>query len=95
MVSMNFWGFTPSLLNRAAERFPDFLGRALAKDPLKAEYLLPTLVGQFISEGLVTVRALSSKDKWYGVTYKEDKPAVSNAIVRMTAEGLYPDDLWG
>ncbi len=94
MVSMNFWGFTPSLLGRARERFPDFLDKALAKDPLKAEYLLPTLVGQLISEGLVTVRALSSGDKWYGVTYKEDKPAVSAAIARMTAEGLYPDDLW-
>jgi len=94
MVSMNFWGFGPSLLDRARERFPDFLDKALAKDPLKAEYLLPTLVGQLISEGLATVRALSSGDKWYGVTYKEDKPAVSAAIARMTAEGLYPDDLW-
>jgi len=95
MVSMNFWGFTPSLLDRARERFPDFLDRALAKDPLKAEYLLPTLVGQLISEGLATVRALSSGDKWYGVTYKEDRPAVHNAIVRMTAEGIYPGELWG
>jgi len=94
MVSMNFWGFNPSLLDRARERFPAFLDRALADNPMKAEYLLPTLVGQLISEGLVTVRALSSRDKWYGVTYKEDKPAVSAAIARMTAEGLYPDNLW-
>ena len=95
MVSMNFWGFGPSLLDRAAERFPAFLDRALAHDPMKGEFLLPTLVGQLIQEGQATVRALSSGDKWYGVTYQEDKPAVSAAIARMTAEGLYPDDLWG
>ena len=94
MVSMNFWGFTPSLLEQARERFPDFLDRALRENPMKAEYLLPTLVGQLIDEGKATVRALSSRDKWYGVTYKEDKPAVSAAIAQMTAEGLYPDKLW-
>ena len=91
---MNFWGFTPSLLEWAREYFPRFLDKALAENPLKAEYLLPTLVGRLIDEGAVTVRALSSGDKWYGVTYKEDKPAVSAAIARMTQEGLYPDNLW-
>ena len=94
MVSMNFWGFNPTLLDRAAERFPAFMDRALAENPLKGEYLLPTLVGQLIQEGKATVRALSSGDKWYGVTYQEDKPAVFAAIARMTAEGLYPDSLW-
>ncbi len=94
MVSMNFWGFTPSLLDQARARFPDFLDRALAENPMKAEYLLPTLVGQLISEGAATVRALSSGDRWYGVTYREDKPAVSAAIAEMTARGLYPDRLW-
>ena len=95
MVSMNFWGFPPALLDRARERFPGFLDRTLAENPMKGEYLLPTLVGQLIQEGQATVRALSSGDKWYGVTYQEDKPAVSAAIAQMTAEGLYPDDLWG
>ena len=95
MVSMNFWGFNPSLLDRAEERFPGFLDWALAENPMKGEYLLPTLVGQLIGEGKATVRALSSGDKWYGVTYQEDKPAVSAAIARMTAEGRYPDNLWG
>ena len=94
MVSMNFWGFTPSLLDRAAARFPEFLDRALRENPMKAEYLLPTLVGRLISEGEVSVRALASGDRWYGVTYREDKPAVSAAIARMTGEGLYPDRLW-
>ena len=94
MVSMNFWGFPPALLDRARERFPGFLDRALAENPMKGEYLLPTLVGQLIQEGQATVRALSSGDKWYGVTYQEDKPAVSAAIARMTAQGLYPDNLW-
>lgn len=94
MVSMNFWGFTPSLLRQARERFPDFLDKLLAENPLKGEYLLPTLVGRLIQEGKASVRALSSGDKWYGVTYKEDKPAVAAAIARMTRDGLYPDDLW-
>ena len=94
MVSMNVWGFKPSLLDRAQERFPGFLDRTLSENPMKAEYLLPTLVGQLIEEREVKVRALSSGDKWYGVTYREDKPAVSDAIARMTAEGLYPDSLW-
>ena len=94
MVSMNFWGFTPSLLDQARARFPDFLDEALASNPLKAEYLLPTLVGRLIQQGRATVRALSSGDKWYGVTYQEDKPTVTSAIARMTAEGLYPHSLW-
>lgn len=94
MVSMNFWGFTPSLLDQARARFPRFLNRALAENPLKAEYLLPTLVGRLVDEGQARVHALSSGDKWYGVTYKEDKPAVAAAIAGMTREGLYPDELW-
>ncbi len=94
MVSMNFWGFNPSLLDRAREWFPRFLDKALAENPMKAEFLLPTLVGRLVDEGQVSVRALSSGDKWYGVTYKEDKPAVAAAIARMTAAGLYPDKLW-
>ena len=94
MVSMNFWGFPPALLDRARERFPGFLDRTLAENPMKGEYLLPTLVGQLIQEGQATVRALSSGDRWYGVTYQEDKPAVSAAIAQMTAQGLYPDNLW-
>ena len=94
MVSMNFWGFTPSLLDQARAQFPDFLDEALASSPLKAEYLLPTLVGRLIQQGKATVRALSSGDKWYGVTYQEDKPTVTAAIARMTAEGLYPRSLW-
>ena len=94
MVSMNFWGFTPTLLDQARERFPAFLDRALGADPLRAEYLLPTLVGQLIDEGAATVRALSSGDKWFGITYQEDKPAVIAAIAGMTARRLYPDELW-
>ena len=94
MVSMNFWGFTPSLLDQARARFPDFLDEALASNPLKAEYLLPTLVGRLIQQGRATVRALSSRDKWYGVTYREDKPTVTAAIAEKTAAGLYPDRLW-
>ena len=95
VVSMNLWGFTPSFLTEAASRFPAFLDRALREDPLKGEYFLPSVVSALIGEGKARVKVLRSRDRWYGVTYHEDKPTVVAAIARMTREGLYPDDLWG
>jgi len=94
VVSMNLWGFNKSYLDEAWQRFPAFLDRALATDPAKAEYFLPAVVEQLIREGKARVRVLLSGDKWYGVTYREDKPAVVAAIAAMTARGLYPEELW-
>ena len=94
VVSMNLWGFTRSFLDEAQPRFPAFLDRALAQDPLKAEYFLPGVVTQLLEEGRARVKVLRSSDKWYGVTYKEDKPQVVRAIAEKTAAGLYPDRLW-
>ena len=62
---------------------------------MKAEYYLPTVVSQLLAEGKARVKVLRSSDRWYGVTYQEDKPTVTAAIARMTAEGLYPEQLWG
>ena len=93
-VSMNMWGFTRSFLDEAQARFPAFLDKALAEAPLKAEYFLPTVVDQLIREGRAEVRVLPSEDKWYGVTYREDKPCVTAAIAAMTQAGLYPEELW-
>ena len=94
IVSMNMWGFNRSFLDEAWKRFPAFLDKALAENPAKAEYFLPTVVSQLIDEGKARVKVLRSEDKWYGVTYREDKPAVVAAIAEKTASGLYPDNLW-
>ena len=94
IVSMNLWGFTPSFLREAQSRFPAFLERALAEQPEKGEYFLPSVGSQLIDEGKARVRVLRSHDRWYGVTYKEDKPTVVQAIAAMTQRGLYPEQLW-
>ena len=94
VVSMNMWGFSASILRELKDRFPKFLGEAVKKNPLKAEYFLPSVVGELLEEGKATVEVLKSEDKWYGVTYKEDKAVVMEAIRRMKQSGLYPLDLW-
>lgn len=94
IVSMNLWGFTESFLKEAEARFPAFLDKALAENPLKGEYFLPSVVTQLLEEKKARVKVLRSTDKWYGVTYREDKPLVVEAIARKTAEGQYPENLW-
>ena len=94
VVSMNLWGFTPSFLKETEDRFAAFLDKALVENPLKGEYFLPSVVSQLIAEDKARVKVLHSRDKWYGVTYKEDKPVVVGAIKAMTESGLYPDNLW-
>ena len=94
IVSMNLWGFTESFVKETQARFSKFLDEALVKNPLKGEYFLPSVVSQLIEEGKADVRVLRSTDKWYGVTYKEDKPVVVKAIAEKTAAGLYPENLW-
>ena len=94
VVSMNLWGFTPSFVEEAQRRFAAFLDRTKVENPLKGEYFLPSVVSELIEERLGRVKVLRSQDKWYGVTYKEDKPVVVDAIRRMTRAGVYPDRLW-
>lgn len=94
IVSMNLWGFTQSFLQESQARFPAFLDRALAQDPEKREYFLPSVVSQLIGEGKARVKVLRSHDKWHGVTYQQDKPLVVQAIAAKTAQGLYPAPLW-
>ena len=95
IVSMNLWGFSRSFVDEAWARFPAFLDRTLAETPLKGEYFLPGVVTQLLEEKKARVKVLRSHDKWYGVTYQEDKPAVMAALADKTARGLYPDELWG
>lgn len=93
-VSMNMWGFSPSILKELKERFSRFLDENLDKNPLKCEYFLPFVVDELLTEKKATVKVLKSMDKWYGVTYKEDKPQVVAAIQRLKDSGLYPQHLW-
>lgn len=94
IVSMNFWGFSKSMMDEMVSRFPAFLDKAIVENPMKGEYFLPGVVDQLLKEEKAQVTVLKSLDKWYGVTYKEDKEGVVNALQSMKDKGLYPDVLW-
>lgn len=94
VVSMNMWGFTASFLKEIQDGFADFLTEGLKQNPLKCEYFLPSVVTRLLQENKATVSVLTSADKWYGVTYKEDKAVVVNAIQTMKDQGIYPENLW-
>ncbi len=93
-VSMNMWGFSASILPELRDRFAAFLSANLEKNPLKCEYFLPFVVDELLKEGKATVQVLKSADRWYGVTYREDKPQVMAAIRGLKEQGLYPEKLW-
>ncbi len=93
-VSMNMWGFTPSLLTELEARFPRFLETGLKANPLKAEFFLPFAVNELLDEEKATVRVLGSEDRWWGVTYQEDKPQVRQALRDLAENGLYPLPMW-
>ena len=92
LVSMNLWGFTPSYIEECKKRFPEFLKTNVPKNPEKCEFFLPSVVSELIKEGKADVKVLSNTDKWYGVTYKEDKETVVNAFRDLKATGVYPDN---
>ena len=94
IVSMNLWGFQKSYLEEAWAGFPAFLDKTLAENPLKGEYFLPSVVSSLLSQHKARVKVLRSNDKWYGVTYKEDKPSVMEALRELREKGLYPEKLW-
>lgn len=93
-VSMNMWGFSASILEELDAAVGRFFAEEVEKNPLKAECFLPIEVGRLLEQEKATVEVLSSRDKWFGVTYKEDKPFVMESIARLKAEGVYPDVLW-
>lgn len=94
LVSMNMWGLQPDLIGEMVKRFPAFLDNALKTNPIKGEYLLPNVVRDLLAEGSATVDVLSTPDKWYGVTYHEDKAGVVAAMAQKAADGIYPTPLW-
>ena len=93
-VSMNFWGFTPEILDEIWDAFPAFLTENLPVNPEKCEFYLPTFVGSRLAEGKVRVRVLPCMETWHGVTYKEDLDSVKAAIEQLKREGKYPARLW-
>ena len=93
-VSMNMWGFPLAYLRALEEKFPVFLKKTVAENPLKGEFYLPVVVDELLKEKRATVRVLHSADKWFGVTYKEDKPSVEAGIRKLKDAGVYPELLW-
>ena len=93
-VSMNFWGFTPEILDEIWDAFPAFLAENLPVNPEKCEFYLPTFVGSRLAEKKVSVHVLPCMETWHGVTYKEDLDSVKSAIGQLKREGKYPARLW-
>ena len=92
VVSMNFWGFMPSVFDEMERYFEDFLRRD-AGENVKAECLLPNMVGKLLKEGRLSVSVLQSKDRWFGMTYHEDRARVAAELLELHREGVYPREL--
>lgn len=92
-VSMNLWGFTPSFLGELTTMLHEFFAEKLPSNPEKAEFYLPSAVDALIQSGKATARLLTTDARWFGVTYREDKPTVQAALAAMTEAGEYPADL--
>ena len=93
-VSMNMWGLPVKFLEELEQGFPEFLDH-LKEGDVKSEYLLPRIIDEMVQSGKARVRVLNTPDKWFGVTYKEDKAAVVAAIRKLIADGVYSEKLFG
>ena len=93
-VSMNFWGFKPSIINKLNKIFENEIPEGIKINPLKYEALLPNHVGVIVKNNDGKVKVLTSNDSWFGVTYKEDKPVVVAKIQALKDNGTYPDELF-
>lgn len=94
LVSMNMWGLTPDFLQLLEEGFVEFFQKEVLLNPLKAEYLIPTFIGQLLEQDKLSVKVLRTDDTWYGMTYKEDVPAVKESFRRMLEKGVYQEGLF-
>lgn len=94
LVSMNYWGFTPHIFKQLKPLFKQYLQDHLKENPMKAEYVIPTAIGQLLEKNEVTVKVIASPDQWYGVTYQEDKPLVMEKLKEYKDQDIYPFDLW-
>lgn len=94
LVSMNMWGLKPELFAKLEKGFVEFFDKTKGEALLKAEYLLPMYIDELIKAGEATVKVLGTDDKWFGVTYKEDKPLVVESIRKLIADGVYAKELY-
>lgn len=94
LVSMNMWGLTSDFLEVLEEGFKEFFEKEVVKNPLKAEYLIPTFIGELLEQGKISVKVLRSNDTWYGMTYKEDVVFVKESFNKMLEDGVYKADLF-
>ena len=93
-VSMNLWGFGAEYMKQLGEGFRNALPRLMEENPMKGEYYIQSPINRLIADGAATFEVLSSADKWFGVTYKEDKPEVVAKFAALKADGTYPLNLW-
>lgn len=93
LVSMNMWGVTPEYIGILEDKFEEFLQNMDSVD-LKAEFLLPIIMDDLLKSGQSTVKVLASSDRWFGVTYQEDKDSVVAAFKQLVADGVYSENLW-
>lgn len=91
---MNMWGLTPEFMKCLEDGFVEFFDNTPAEKLLKAEYLLPIYIDELLQQGKVSVKVLDSHDKWFGVTYKEDKESVMAAFRKLIEDGVYKEDLF-
>ena len=91
---MHMWCFHPSIIKELGLALDDFFANKVALNPLKSECFIPIEVDNLLKADKATVQVLSSKDKWFGVTYKEDKPFVTASIKALKDKGIYPENLW-
>ena len=94
LVSMNMWGLTPAFLETLEVGFVDFFENEVPADPMKAEYLIPTFIGELLAENKMSVKVLRSNDIWYGMTYKEDVVTVKENFEEMLKTEVYKEDLF-
>ena len=93
-VSMNMWAFNTNIFEALEDQFKTFLDTEAIKDPRKSEYFIPSVVSSLLANNKIKVKVMESKDKWYGVTYQEDKYIVRAAIEDMIKEGIYNKNIW-
>ena len=94
LVSMNMWGLRPEFLETLEEGFAEFFKKVVPGNPMKAEFLIPTFIGELLAEDKMSVKVLRTNDTWYGMTYKEDVAVVKESFRGMLDRGIYKKELF-
>ena len=94
LVSMNMWGLAPEFLKTLESGFQYFFEKVVPENLIKAEFLIPTFIGELLAEGRISVKVLRTNDTWYGMTYKEDVAAVKDSFREMLEKGIYREELF-